>query len=94
MQMFALVAWLTKICEVIVVCDLDFLDEIQVQQEDGWLGPIPEHSKPVAFEGFVVRVESFFEARTQDWPVSPEPVGLNRREVTPLFELILKIRID
>ena len=77
-----------------MVCDLNFLDEIQVQQEDGWLCPIPEHAKPVASESFVVRVEGFFEALTKDWSVSPEPVGLNRREVTPLFKLILKLIKD
>ena len=59
-----IVAWLTKICEVIVVCDLNFLDEIQVQQEDCWLRPVPEHTKPVASESLVVIVEGFFKALT------------------------------
>ena len=65
---------------MIVVCDLIFLDEIQVQQEDGWLRPVPEHTKPikvkqkeekispasqpVSTESLVVIVEGVFKALT------------------------------
>ena len=79
---------------MIVVCDLNFLDEIQVHQENGWLRPIPKNAKPVTFECVVMRLESLSKALGKQWSVSPEPVGWDRWEVTPLFELILKIRID
>ena len=65
---------------MIVVCDLYFLDEIQVHQEDGWLRPVPEQtepikvkqkeekisptSQPVASESLVVIVEGVFKGLT------------------------------
>ena len=70
----------TEICEVMMVRDLDLLDKIQVQQEDGWLRPVPEYSKPIkvklkdekisptslpmTFESLVVVVEGLFKALT------------------------------